>query len=222
MVISDIEFENLAKKIGLELKNNLNSKWDGKKAILFMKDNGSKHWKQMEWIGFYFEFMCDRILKNVLDDKKVKYGNVTFDGFLKIPWDYKSHSSNISSKCPTNGLVEINKAIKEFGCIGLIIADGFAQLEDDNQSFKNWHDTLKGKKSDYVKKGELMGRSSRKRKEAFQLSKIIFMRVNAETIRNQGTFQKGMINADGSLRNEKLLIDMNKANNDILFELEFD
>jgi len=28
--------------------------WDGRKAILEMRDSGYPHWKQMEWIGFYF------------------------------------------------------------------------------------------------------------------------------------------------------------------------
>ena len=41
----------IAKQIGEGLKN-IPTMWDGKKAILEMKENEYPHWKQMEWIGF--------------------------------------------------------------------------------------------------------------------------------------------------------------------------
>ena len=33
--------------------------WDGRSAILEMKEDGSKQWRQMEWMGFYFEFLSE-------------------------------------------------------------------------------------------------------------------------------------------------------------------
>ena len=48
---------------------------DGKDAILEMKNNNGKNWKQMEWAGFYFEYWCNQNLKNILEmPSSKKYG----------------------------------------------------------------------------------------------------------------------------------------------------
>ena len=45
-----------------KLQKGLPSAWDGKASIEYMKENGCHHWKQMEWPGFYFQYMCENIL----------------------------------------------------------------------------------------------------------------------------------------------------------------
>ena len=54
--------EKIVKQIFEKLKNGLPKVWNGKEIVEFMKSNGSRQWKQMEWVGFYFQFMCERIL----------------------------------------------------------------------------------------------------------------------------------------------------------------
>ena len=39
---------------------------DGRDAIVEMKDAGSPNWRQMEWIGFWFEHVVDFHLKSRL------------------------------------------------------------------------------------------------------------------------------------------------------------
>ena len=68
--------------------------WDGQESILDMKNNSFPHWKQMEWIGFYFEYLCSIHLSSIMDLPGPNYGNTGFDGFLEIPWDFKSHAMN--------------------------------------------------------------------------------------------------------------------------------
>ena len=51
------EFLKIAKELSKELKN-VPVIWDGRKSILAMKNAGFPHWKQMEWIGWYFQFLC--------------------------------------------------------------------------------------------------------------------------------------------------------------------
>lgn len=41
--------------------------WDGRTAILEMREAGSKHWRQTEWMGWYHEFLCEKHLGAVLD-----------------------------------------------------------------------------------------------------------------------------------------------------------
>jgi len=59
------EFLKLAKEISEGFKN-IPLVWDGRKSILEMKEAGFPHWKQMEWIGWYFQFLCERFLKDIL------------------------------------------------------------------------------------------------------------------------------------------------------------
>ncbi|PAK20892.1 hypothetical protein CJJ23_04835 [Mycoplasmopsis agassizii] len=89
-------FETLIKKLPTE--------WDGKQAITYMKENNCRNWKQMEWIGFYFQFMCEKIIgeNNYFQIPGKKYGSVQFDGFKEINFDFKAHSS-INKFVPTNG-----------------------------------------------------------------------------------------------------------------------
>ena len=53
--------------------------WDGKKAILKLKKIDYQ-WRQMEWMGFYFEALCHDLLteKNFQIPGK-KYGRTKFD-----------------------------------------------------------------------------------------------------------------------------------------------
>ena len=75
------------------LMSELPTYWDGKESIMFMKNNGSRQWRQMEWPGFYFQFMCEQILgKNEFFEIPGKsYGRVEFDGFRDINFDFKAH-----------------------------------------------------------------------------------------------------------------------------------
>ena len=156
--------------------------WDGKEAILFMKMNDCSNWKQMEWPGWYFQFMCEKILKKECSFKipGPSYGKVKFDGLKIFPWDFKTHTLNTAngSKVPTNGYKEVSHAINDYGRIGFIIACGNAQFDDECKSFKNWHDGLKEKVSEYEKQRIDRGAPSRRRKVLFSLENVKFIILN--------------------------------------------
>ncbi len=52
---------------------NIPEVWDSREAILEMKEAGSRQWRQMEWMGFYFEFLCYRNFANIIDIPGKKY-----------------------------------------------------------------------------------------------------------------------------------------------------
>ena len=167
-------FETEIQDIFRKLEIGLSLKWDGKEAIKFMKDNGSRQWKQMEWPGFYFQFICERIFseESFMQIPGPRYGKVEFDGFKNIPWDFKSHTLNSGSgsKVPTNGYVQIKQALDDYEYLGFIIVSGNA-VYDKNQQFKLWHNQLKGKISQYEKDRIARGAKSRRRKESFCVKK---------------------------------------------------
>ncbi len=204
--------KSVCNEIFQRLMSELPAYWEGKETIRYMKDNGCRNWRQMEWPGWYFQFMCENILSKgqFFTIPGPAYGNVEFDGKREIPWDFKAHTSNTSSKdkVPTNGYTEVEAAIEEYGCVGFIIASGDAIFDDDNQSFKKWHDELKGKTSDYEKKRIARGASSRRRKASFRLDSVRFIFVDKDTLKYCGSFQGGMRNSNGNSRKSKVMIDV--------------
>jgi len=163
------EFFEVSKNISEVLKN-LPTFWDGKEAILEMKEAGFTHWKQMEWIGWYFQFLCEKFLKNIIQIPGPNFGNARFDGFLKIPWDFKTHAINTSShQIIVNDSEAIAKGIENFGSVGLILAMGKVEYNDEERTFQKWHEELKGGKSKYELERIKRGAWSRLRKTKFIL-----------------------------------------------------
>lgn len=187
--------------------------WDGRKAILEMRDSGYPHWKQMEWIGFYFQFLCDTKLPPLVKIPGPKYGRVEFDGFLEIPWDFKAHpvknaKGQESKNVIVNDQLAIVEAIKQFGAAGLILAIGDAIYNDENRSFQLWHQEFKGELSDFEKQRILRKAPSRLRKTSFRLSEIDLILLDDKAIKELGSFQEGLRNSDGSPRNAKILLNL--------------
>lgn len=188
-------------------------KWDGRGAILDMKMAGYSHWKQMEWIGFYFQFLCDTRLSAVMQIPGPKYGRVEFDGFMEIPWDFKVHpikdsKGRESTKVIVNDRLAIMEAIETYGSAGLILAVGTATYNDQDRSFQLWHKNLKGGLSAYERDRILRDAPSRLRKTEFLLNEIVLVLLDSEMVRRSSSFQKGFRNSNGNLRKEKVLLDL--------------
>lgn len=197
-------------------------KWEGKSAILEMKKAGSTQWKQMEWMGFYFEFLCEKFLEGIAEIPGLRYGNTSFDALNKIPWDFKMHATNTSShKIVINDREAIEKGLKEYGAVGIIIAMGDVTYNDEKRKFQKWHEKLKGKMSEYTKKRIKRGAWSRFRKVAVELRQISFIKIDEKLLENAGSFQRGFRNADGSLRREKVLLDLEKVEEDLIHSVDF-
>ena len=196
-----------------ELLKQMPAVWDGRKAILEMRDSGYPHWKQMEWIGFYFQFLCDTKLPPLVKIPGPKYGRVEFDGFSEIPWDFKAHpdknaNGQDNKSVIVNDSLAIAEAIKQFGGAGLILAIGDAKYNDEDRSFQVWHQELKGGLSNFEKERILRKVPSRLRKTEFRLREIKLILLDDKKVRGLGSFQEGFRNSDGSPRNAKVFLDL--------------
>jgi len=198
------------------------SVWDGRESILEMKNAGSRHWKQMEWMGFYFEFLCEKHFDGILSMPGKRYGNTEFDAIGKICWDFKAHAANSQSHSViANATDAIEKTIAEFGYYGLILAVGVVEYNDEQKTFKAWHDQLKGKRSKYEENRIMQGRLSRARKTEFVLSEIHYICFNQKTLEIcSGSFQENMRNSDGSPRKPKVQINIPKIPDEALIATE--
>ncbi len=209
-----LNFKEVCKIITLEI-NKIPTNWDGKNAILEMK-NGNARWRDMEWIGFYFEFLCKKFLSGILKiPYSKKYGKTSFDGFFEFPWDFKVHAYESGKKVIINDSQAISSAIKEHGHVGLIIVIGNVQYDNVNGDFYNWHQELKGELTDYVKKRIARGKAPRKRKVSLKIFKILFIRIDDDLLIKCGTFQKNFRNANGNPRRSKVLLNLTKINDHI-------
>lgn len=186
--------------------------WDGKSAILEMKGDGSRQWRQVEWMGFYFEFLCEKHFSPLIDIPGKRYGRTQFDAFCEISWDFKAHAANTTShRVITNDAEAIAGTIGDYGYYGVILAIGEVEYNDEERTFKRWHDNLKEGISRYEVNRINRGAMSRKRKTLFILSEIHFICFDAEALRQcGGSFQKGFRNADGSPRREKITVNIRK------------
>lgn len=215
-------FLTIAKNIARDLKD-IPTLWDGRKSILEMRYNNFNQWKQMEWPGFYFQFLCGKLLKNKITIPGPKYGRVEFDGFKEIPWDFKAHAVNTSShKIIVNDSEATANAIKQFGSVGLILAMGEVKYNDDKKTFQKWHEKLKGGKSDYELERIKRGAWSRLRKVGFKLEQISFIKINDSVLVKCGSFQTDFRNSNGLPRKGKVLLDLEKLDEEIIFFLNFE
>ncbi len=218
-----MDFLTNAHEIGEKLKG-IPKTWGGKTAILEMRGNNFPHWKQMEWIGFYFQFLCEKHLAPIMEIPGPKYGNVPFDGFRCIPWDFKAHAMNTSShQIIVNDKEAIANGITEYGGVGLILALGEVEYNDEKRTFQKWHGKIKGGKSKYEVERIKRGAWSRLRKTSFDLRQISFIKITSQTLTNGGSFQQNFRNADGTPRNEKVLLDLEKVKNknDLIYFIDF-
>ncbi|MCY3615616.1 MAG: hypothetical protein OXH03_11075 [Bacteroidetes bacterium] len=198
------------------------SVWDGRESILEMKNGGSRHWRQMEWMGFYFQFLCERHFDGILSMPGKRYGNTEFDAIGKMCWDFKAHAGNSHShKIITNATDAVEQTLEEYGYYGLVLAVGKVDYNDEERTFKAWHDELKGERSRYEENRIMQGRASRLRKTEFVLSDIYFVCFDQDTLRCcSGSFQTNMRNSDGRPRKAKVMVDMRKIPDEALIATE--
>ncbi len=213
-----MDFGEEAKQFCEVLDHDLKHQWDGKECIIELK-NANHQWKQMEWIGWYFEYKAYLVLRSKFGGSKgPRYGNTEFD-YLKggRVWDFKTHITN-SSTHPwmiLNDIEAVDLCLRDHGGVGFIIASGEASFDEDG-SFKEWHDALKGGKSDYERQRIARGAPSRMRKTLFDVKSyqvVIFDRATLDRGSREEwvqRFQEGMRNADGSPRRAKYLVNVDR------------
>jgi hypothetical protein len=197
---------------------------EGKEAILWMKENGSRNWRQMEWIGWYYEERTRELLMASLGGSMGKtFVNTSFDYYLHgRHYDFKAHCLYNPHGSKNNDLIindceAFNQAIANGG-MTLVLFTGEASF-DDAGSFKQWHDALKGKPSKYVLEGSKTGRSSRTRKSSFQLTDIQIIEFNDFRDIERG-LESGWLkvtpqgrNSNGKPRPPKYSLNLPKFNN---------
>ena len=111
--------------------------------------------------------------------------------------------------------------IKDYGAVGLILALGKVLYNDEDRTFQKWHEALKGGLSNYSLERIHRGAWSRLRKVSFDLKQISFIKITDNTLVKCGSFQRDFRNSDGSPRKEKVLLDLEKIDRELIYFIEF-
>ena len=77
-----------AKTICEILRAGVPNKWDGRKCILELRE-ANYQWRQMEWIGWYFEYKAISLLRSFFGSHPgPEFGSTRFDFKLNYVWDF--------------------------------------------------------------------------------------------------------------------------------------
>jgi len=98
---------------------------------------------------------------------------------------------------------------------------GAVTYNDGNRAFQKWHEVLKGGKSKYEVERIQRGAWSRLRKTHFDLQQISFIKITDATLVKCGSFQSDFRNSNGNPRKPKVLIDLEKVEDETLHFVEF-
>ena len=173
--------------------------WDGRASVLEMKDADYPNWRQTEWIGAYFQYLCENTFAQILEMPGKRYGSAEFDAFGNISWVFKSHAlnSNFDTIIVTDADA-VNQTLDEYGCYGLILAIGNVEYSEEAKvRFKKWHDGLTGGTSANPANKIARDALSRTSVTAFTLSGMYFICLDDDSLNQcKGIFQKGFRNSN--------------------------
>ena len=186
--------------------------WEGKASILELKA-ADYQWRQMEWIGWYFEHLCRHRFRQHMKVSGPRVGSVVFDGFLAIPWDFKAHVTQSRKGKPQHNVIlndklAVDSAVEQYGALGVVLAQGVAEFNDHDRSFWVWHSELKGGQSAYEKRRKARGAPSRVRKVALEIQSFDVYCLEADDVVRLDIHRQGR-NSDGSPRAVKYRLRLN-------------
>lgn len=203
----------------------IGTSWDGKECILELKD-ADENWRQMEWVGFYFEYICKEALRSssrfsIPGERKGTNSKVIFDALGEINWDFKAKAiKSDDHRGILNDIIAVNQTISERGAYGAIIALCDVEYNDDDRTFQKWHSQLKGGPSKYEIERKKRTSVSRYRKTQAQLTEILFVVATSCSVSALETMNQGR-NSNGTPRNPKYMINLEEIDDLLIDRIQF-
>lgn len=182
--------------------SNLPKYWCGKRCILELK-NVNYNWKQMEWLGFYFEYLCRNRLSRNFSIPGERINNTQFDSKRSINWDFKAKAiKSDDHRSILNDVDAMDWSINRYGAHGLIVAMCDVEYNDEARTFQKWHSELKGGLSAYEKERRKRTSLSRYRKTSALLQEILLCIIDVGNAPLLGIHSQGR-NSNGRPRPPK-------------------
>lgn len=140
--------------------------WSMRPSVLALRE-ADYQWRQMEWIGFYFEHLMAQAISGVEGMRMPgdRVHRTRFDLFCGVDVDLKAHAANGPVKIMLNDARAVEESLALNGALGFLVLHGDVEYDVDG-SDREWHNELKGGPSAYM-----LGkpdRKSRRRKSEFR------------------------------------------------------
>ena len=184
------------------LADGLEDTWDGRTCVETMRDAEFRHWRQTEWIGWYFEYVGIAALVNAFGGGPRRILNTSFDYALRTTWDLKAHSTGSENAAILNDLDAINAGLAENGGLGFIVLTGDPDYSDP--SFDAWHRTQRGAGAAHERSRMLKCAFTPRRLDAYHLGDAAAL--SAATERGEYAVMAQGRQPDGTPRKPKLKI----------------
>jgi len=175
--------------------------------------NNYLHWRQMEWVEAYFNFLCEKKLSDLLHFTDPAYSQMHFPALMEIPWIFKSYIQNTGNKkiILTDASLVV-QALTSYHEIGVIIASGLIRYPEEK----------KGEVSHFGKNKEKIKTAKKELRQhsEFILKKIHFVPVSYDFLETCETFQPKEVKSEENLR-EKIVLEMPKIKDKIKYSISF-
>lgn len=120
------------------LDDAIKTHWDGRACVQEMRDAEFTHWRQTEWVGWYFEYVGIPALVNAFGGAPRRVLNTTFDYELRSVWDLKAHSVGKDDGAILNDTASIHACLDSGSGLGFVVLMGDADYADAT-AFDLWH-----------------------------------------------------------------------------------
>jgi hypothetical protein len=175
--------------------------------------NNYLHWRQMEWVEAYFNFLCEKRLSDLLPLPEPAYSQMHFPALMEIPWIFKSYIQNTGNrKIILSDALWVVQALTSYHEIGVIIASGLIRYPEEKKEEVSHFGKNKEKIKTVIK--ELRQHSE------FILKKIHFVPLSYDFLETCETFQPKEVKSEESVR-EKIVLEMPKIKDKIKYSISF-
>jgi len=179
--------------------------------------NNYLHWRQMEWVEAYFNFLCEKKLSDLLKFPEPVYSQMHFPALIEIPWIFKSYIKNIGNrKIILSDASLVVQTLRSYHEIGVIIASGLIRYPEEKVEEKKEEVSHFGKNKEKIK---TTMKELRQHSE-FILKKIHFVPVSYDSLETCETFQPKEVKSEENLR-EKIFLEMLKIKDKIKYSISF-
>lgn len=171
-----------------------------------------QHWRQMEWISSYFNYLCEKRLSHILEIPGPSYQKMSFNALWEIPWIFKAFIENTGNKKIILADADlVIQGLRDYKSIGVIIGFGYIEYPDKNKVTN----TRNGK----MYKNRMAMMNELRQHSIFNLNKIYFLSFSANLIQKCETFQPGGVKREHLP--EKILIDRKDIEDRFQYSLDF-
>ena len=180
--------------------------------------NNYLHWRQMEWVEAYFNYLCEKMLSGFLKMPETVLAQDQFPFFMNIPLIFKSYIQNTGNeKIILSDASLITNTLTKTNVMGVIIASGtVSYLSKDDERKKEYHHlSVKNRKKVEALENELRQHS------IFKLQKIHFLPISHDFFETCETFRPTDIHAEKSSLREKIVIEIPKIKEKIQYSIDF-